>query len=213
MTQRWSRRSKNKLKRHACDCVFLHHMLFCSYYRIGLGVVQMVQTKGDLWGSQKKSCCWNGYKTISKVFGLHKSTVRQIVYNWRKFKITVALPRSGQPTKITPKARCVIVCEAAMDPRVTSNQLKAILTLPNVNIHESTIRKRLSNHRVNGKVARRKPLLSKNNIAACLQFAKDHLDKTRGLLDKLCVDGWDQNIIFGLNEKCYVCRKGHCIAA
>ncbi len=29
-----------------------------------------------------------GYKTISKEFGLHKSTVRQIVYKWRKFKTT-----------------------------------------------------------------------------------------------------------------------------
>lgn len=93
--------------------------------------------------------------------------------------------REVRKTKITPKARCVIICEVAKDPRVTSNQLKAILTLVNVNIHESTIRKRLSNHRVNSKFAMRKPLLSKNNIAACLPFAKDHLDKTR--VDKLCV--------------------------
>ncbi len=33
-------------------------------------------------------------KTISKEFGLHK---------WRKFKTTVTFPRSGRPTKITPK--------------------------------------------------------------------------------------------------------------
>ncbi len=41
------------------------------------------------------------YKTISKEFGLHKST--EIVYKWRKFKTTVTFPRSGRPTKITPK--------------------------------------------------------------------------------------------------------------
>ncbi len=29
--------------------------------------------------------------------------VRQIVYKWRKFKTTVTFPRSGRPTKITPK--------------------------------------------------------------------------------------------------------------
>ncbi len=38
-----------------------------------------------------------GYKTISKGFGLHKSTVRQIVYKWRKFKTTVTFPRNGRP--------------------------------------------------------------------------------------------------------------------
>ncbi len=46
-----------------------------------------------------------GHKTMSKEFGLHKSTVRQIVYKWRKFKTTVTFPKSGPPTKITPKAR------------------------------------------------------------------------------------------------------------
>ncbi len=44
-----------------------------------------------------------GYKTISKEFGLHKSTVRQTVYKWRKFKTTVTFPRRGRPIKITPK--------------------------------------------------------------------------------------------------------------
>lgn len=42
-----------------------------------------------------------GYKIISKEFGLHRSTIRQIVYKWRIFKTTVTLPRSGRPTKIT----------------------------------------------------------------------------------------------------------------
>ncbi len=47
-----------------------------------------------------------GYKTISKEFELHKSTVRQIVYKWRKFKITVTFPRSGRPTKIIQSRTC-----------------------------------------------------------------------------------------------------------
>ncbi len=45
----------------------------------------------------------NVYKTISKEFGLHKSTVRQIVYKLRKFKTAVTFPRRGRPTKITLK--------------------------------------------------------------------------------------------------------------
>ncbi len=67
-----------------------------------------------------------------------------------------------------------IVHKIAKDPGVTSKQLKAFLTLANVNVHESTIGRTLNNH---GTVARRKPLFSKKNIAAHLQFAKDHVDK------------------------------------
>ncbi len=100
------------------------------------------------------------YKTISKEFRLHKSTVRQIVYKLRKFKTTVTFPRSGRPTKITVIVR-VIVCEVAKVPRVTSKQLKAFLTLANVKVHEPTIRRTLSNHGVHGRAARRKPPFSK----------------------------------------------------
>ncbi len=105
-----------------------------------------------------------GYKTISKEFGLHKSTVRQIVYKWRKFKTTVTFPRSVDQQR-SSKAERVIVCEVVKVPRVTSKQLKTFLTLANVNVHEPTIRRTLSNHGVHGRVARRKPLFSKNKIA------------------------------------------------
>src|SRR4029434_958157 len=52
-----------------------------------------------------------GYKTISKQFGLHQSTVRQIVYKWRKFSTIATLPRSGRLAKITPRARRIIFQE------------------------------------------------------------------------------------------------------
>ncbi len=44
------------------------------------------------------------YKTISKEFGLRKSTVTQIENKWRKFKTTVTFLMSGPPTNVTPKA-------------------------------------------------------------------------------------------------------------
>uniref|UniRef100_A0A8C1RY83 Transposase Tc1-like domain-containing protein n=1 Tax=Cyprinus carpio TaxID=7962 RepID=A0A8C1RY83_CYPCA len=48
----------------------------------------------------------------------------------------------------------------------------AFLTLANVNVHESTIRRTLANHSVHG--------ASNKNIAASLQFAKDHEDIPKG---------------------------------
>ncbi len=63
------------------------------------------------------------------------------------------------------KAERVIVCEIAKVPRVTSKQLKAFLTLANVNVHEPTIRRTLSKHGVHGRAARRKTLFFKKKIA------------------------------------------------
>ncbi len=88
--------------------------------------------KGDLSGPQKKSCCcssgWKMLQNISKEFRLHKSTVRQLVYKWRKFNTVVIIPKSGWSIKITPKAKHAIVHEVAKEPMVTSKQLKASLS-------------------------------------------------------------------------------------
>uniref|UniRef100_A0A8C4TBF5 Transposase n=1 Tax=Erpetoichthys calabaricus TaxID=27687 RepID=A0A8C4TBF5_ERPCA len=159
-------------------------------------------------GPQKKSCCQagKGYKIISKEFGLHQSTVRQTVYKWRKFKTIVTLPRRGRPTKITPRARCVIVGEVTKDPRVTSKQLKASLTLANVHVHESTIRRTLNNNGVHGRVARRKPLLSKKTLLLVCSLL-DHVDKPQGYWKNVLWTDETKIELFGLNEKCYVWRK------
>ncbi len=131
--------------------------------------VNHVTNKEDYWGPRKKSWCTRqdrkGYKTISKEFGLHKSTVTQIVYKWRKFKTTVTFPRSGRQTKISKV------------PRVSSKKLQAFLTLAKVKVHEPIIRRPPSNHGVYGRAARRKPLFSKKKIV-CLR------GQARGLLEK-----------------------------
>lgn len=81
----------------------------------------------------------------------------------------------GRPTKVTPRAQYVIVHEVT---RVTSMKLKPSLVVANISVHESIMRRTLSNNGVHGGVVRRKPLLSRKNIAVCdLQFAQGHVDK------------------------------------
>uniref|UniRef100_A0A3B5BEV4 Uncharacterized LOC103368185 n=1 Tax=Stegastes partitus TaxID=144197 RepID=A0A3B5BEV4_9TELE len=40
-----------------------------------------------------------GYKVISKSLDVHHSTVRKIVYKWKRFSTVATLPRSGRPAK------------------------------------------------------------------------------------------------------------------
>lgn len=51
-----------------------------------------------------------------------KREVRQI----EAIQDHVALPRSGQPKKITPRARRVTACKVSKKPKVTSKQLNLI---------------------------------------------------------------------------------------
>ncbi len=73
---------------HICGSVSWHKQEITEDLRKRVGVAHQAR---------------KGYKTISKEFGFHKFTVRQIVYKWRKFKTTVIFTRNGRPTKSTPK--------------------------------------------------------------------------------------------------------------
>ncbi|KAK3526828.1 hypothetical protein QTP70_034871, partial [Hemibagrus guttatus] len=68
-----------------------------------------------------------GYKAISKALGLPRSTVRAIIYKWRKHGTVENLPRSGRPTKITPRAQRQLIQEVIKDPTTTSKELQASL--------------------------------------------------------------------------------------
>ncbi|KAK3538689.1 hypothetical protein QTP86_012999 [Hemibagrus guttatus] len=117
-----------------------------------------------------------GYKAISKALGLPRTTVRAIIYKWPKHGTVENLPRSGRPTKITPRARRQLIQEVTKDPTTTSKELQASLASVKVSVHDSTIRKRLGKNGLHGRVPRRKPLLSKKNIKPRLSFARKHLD-------------------------------------
>ena len=108
-----------------------------------------------------------GYKSISKSLDVHHSTVRQIVYKWR---------RSGRPAKMTARAQRRMLNEVKKNLRVLAEDLKKSLEQPNISVDESTIRKTLNTNGVHGRTPRKKPLLSKQNIDAGLKFPKVHLD-------------------------------------
>uniref|UniRef100_A0A8C4X9Y5 Transposase n=1 Tax=Erpetoichthys calabaricus TaxID=27687 RepID=A0A8C4X9Y5_ERPCA len=147
-----------------------------------------------------------GYKAISKALGLQRTTVRAIIHKWQKHGTVVNLPRSGRPTKITPRAQRRLIREDTKDPRTTSKELQASLASIKVSVHDSTIRKRLGKNGLHGRCPRRKPLLSKN-IRARLNFAKKHLND--------CQDFWENTLwtdetkveLFGRQMSRYIWRK------
>ncbi|KAK3560552.1 hypothetical protein QTP86_010964 [Hemibagrus guttatus] len=69
-----------------------------------------------------------GYKAISKALGLPRTTVRAITYKWRKHGTVENLPRSGRPTKITPRAQRQLIQEVTKDPTTTCKELQVLGT-------------------------------------------------------------------------------------
>ncbi len=58
-----------------------------------------------------------GYKTIAKQLVEKVTTVGVIIHKWKKHKITVNLPRTGAPYKISPRGVSVIMRTVRNQPR------------------------------------------------------------------------------------------------
>ena len=77
---------------------------------------------------------------------------------------------------MTARAQHRMLNEVKKNPTVSDKNVQKSLEHANISVDKSTIRKTLNNNGVHGKTPRKKPLLSKKNIAARLKFAKVHLD-------------------------------------
>ncbi len=62
-----------------------------------------------------------GYKTIAKQ--LENVTTGAIIGKWKKHKITVNLPRTGAPCKISPRGVSMIKRTVRNQPRTTQEDL------------------------------------------------------------------------------------------
>ncbi len=148
-----------------------------------------------------------GYKVISKALGLQRTMVRANIHKWRKLGTVVNLPRSGQPTKITPRTQSRPIQEVLKEPRTTSKELQASLASIKVSVHDSTIRKRLGKNIIHGRVPRQKPLLTKKYTKAHLTFAKKYIDYPQDFWANILWTDEKKVSLFGRCVSRYIWRK------
>ncbi|KAI2665876.1 NLR family CARD domain-containing protein 3 [Labeo rohita] len=64
-----------------------------------------------------------GYRTIGKQLSEKATTVGTIIRKWKKFKMTVNVPRTGAPCKISPRGVSMILRKVRDQPRTTQEDL------------------------------------------------------------------------------------------
>ena len=116
-----------------------------------------------------------GYKTISRVLKVPKSTVSSIIRKWKEYGTTQTLPRAGCPTKLSNWARRTLVREVTKNPMTTLTELQSSLAEMGEPVRRTTVSAALHKSRLYGGVARRNPRRRKWNMTERLEFAKMHV--------------------------------------
>ncbi len=136
-----------------------------------------------------------GYRTIGKQLGEKAKTDGAIIRKWKKFTMTVNLPRTGAPCKISPCGVSMILREVRDQPRteVLNSSPRALgienrwprttrenqvndLKRAGTTVSTVTISNTLHHHGLKSCSTRKVSLLKPAHVQARLKFAKDHLD-------------------------------------
>ncbi|KAI4871646.1 hypothetical protein NFI96_003526 [Prochilodus magdalenae] len=117
-----------------------------------------------------------GYGAIAKQLGEKRLTVGAIIRKWKKLNMTVSLPRTGAPRKISPRGVSMILRKVRNQPRTTQEELVNDLKRAGTTVSKATVGNTLRRHSLKSCRARKVPLLKSAHVQACLQFAHEHLD-------------------------------------
>lgn len=123
-------------------------------------------------------CFKNGNKPIdiSRNFQVPKGTVSKIIKKFKERGTVEVKMKPGRPRKTTKRLDKVIKNTSTKDPRKSSKDIKEeILEQHGVLLSDRTVRRRLNDAGLFGRVAVKKPLISKKNKMGRLLFAREHL--------------------------------------
>ncbi|KAG2464976.1 TCB1 transposase, partial [Polypterus senegalus] len=145
-----------------------------------------------------------GYRKISAALKVPMSTVASIIRKWNKFETTRTLPRAGRPSKLSDQWRRALVREVTKNTMVTLSELQRSSVERGEPSRRTPISAAIHQTGLYGTVVRRKPLLSKRQMAACLEFAKSHLKDSQTMRNKIL---WSDETKIGVNVRHHVWRK------
>ena len=109
---------------------------------------------------------------------MRSKELSSIIPKWKKFG-TPKTPRAGRLAKLSYQVRRALVREVDKNLMVTLTELQSSSVEIRETSRKTTISAALYQSGLYGRVARRKPLLSKRHMTAHLEFAKSHLKTLR----------------------------------
>ncbi|MCJ8741031.1 hypothetical protein PDJAM_G00065880 [Pangasius djambal] len=148
-----------------------------------------------------------GYGAIAKQLGEKRTTVGAIVRKWKRLMMTVNVPRTGAPWKISPRGVSMMLRMVKNQPRTTREELVNAVKRAGTIVSKATISNTLRRHGLKSCITRKVPLLKSAHVQVHLKFARDYLDDPEESWEKVLWSDETKVELFGLNSIRRVWRK------
>ena len=148
-----------------------------------------------------------GYKKISKQLGEKLTTVGEIIWKWKKHKVTTNLPRSGAPRQISLRGISMMMRKVRDQPSTIQEELVNDLKAVGTTATKRTISNTLHHEGLKSCCAHKVLLLKKAHVQAHLKFAKEHLDDPEEAWEKVMWSDETKIELFGIDSIRHVWRK------
>lgn len=156
----------------------------------------------DLWKRGKS------LRLIAETVNRRHSSIQKVIMNYKSTGLLTSKPRSGRPSALSIRESRFIIRSVKINPRLSASQIaKSVAERFQKNVSLTTIRRELKKHNYHGRVARKKPFISRVNRAKRMAFAKEHLNKTLDFWKKVIYSDESKFCIFGIKGRKYVWRK------
>lgn len=143
-------------------------------------------------------------RKIAEMFDTYHSVISKIIRKKEMFGTIKNLPGRGRKSCTSTRTDRQILREVSNGKKISVKIIKENLKL---DCGLTTIRNRLHEGGFWGRIARRKPCLTKKNMKARLQFAMDHLDKPEDFWNKVIWSDESKFELFGSKRRQTVWRK------
>jgi len=148
------------------------------------------------------------YKETADLLEMKPNTVGDIVRRFKNEGRVEYIKQKGQPKKLTDREEAEIVRKVKKNPRLSAPELKAELFADHgKTVSAQTVRRTIKKQGYNGRVARKKPLLSERNRKLRENFAKEYAKKDQSWWDDVIFLDESKFNLFGSDGKTMVWRK------
>ena len=168
-------------------------------------------TNRKLTPEERKAICRgikNGasIKDMMKLFDVKRTTIIMCMKMFGNCTVLTDAPRSGRPSKTSPRDRRAIKIASLKDSRLTSTEIRSEMDGRGVCYSVSSTKRVLREHGLFGRRPAKKPFISLKNRRARISFAKSHVDWTVADWSKVLFSDESKFEIFNKNVQ-YIRRR------